>query len=105
MVYSLTAVSMEEKQLTSIQKRATTQFTRMCGYEMTFPKAAVHGPKCFGGLGFKHLYVESNVNKIEAVICHVNKQTKLGKIMLMNLNWIQLHSGIRTPILEHKKKG
>jgi hypothetical protein len=76
----------------------------MCGYEITFPKAAVHGPLCYGGLGFKHLYVESNVYKIQSVICHINKGTKLGKTMLINLIWIQLHSGIATPILEHKQR-
>jgi hypothetical protein len=40
----------------------------MCGYEMTLPKSIVHGPIGYGGLGFQHLYVESNINKISYVI-------------------------------------
>jgi hypothetical protein len=103
MTYSLTAVSMNESQLTNIQQRATTQFIRKCGYKMTFPKAIVHGPKAFGRLGFQHLYVESNIQKIKSVFCHINKNTNLGEIVRLNLNWVQLHMGIATPILKNMR--
>jgi hypothetical protein len=63
MTYSLAAVSMTEKQLYKIQQHATTQFSRMCGFEKGFPKAVVHGPVAFGGLGFLSLYAESNIKK------------------------------------------
>jgi hypothetical protein len=43
-VYSLTAVSLNEKQLTTIQQNATSRFTQLCGFEKPFPKAVVHGP-------------------------------------------------------------
>jgi hypothetical protein len=63
MTYSLTAVSITEQQLTKIQQKATTNFTRACGYEMTLPKAVTHGSIAYGGLGFHQLYVESNIEK------------------------------------------
>jgi hypothetical protein len=100
MVYSLTAVNLTEQQLTTIQRRATSYCTQAAGFEITFPKAVVHGPISFGGLGFKHLYVESCIGKIEALICHINKKTPLGKSMITNLNWTQLHAGIGKPILQ-----
>jgi hypothetical protein len=100
MIYSLTAVSLTMKQLDQIQQKATTQLTRASGYEISFPKAVIHGPTEFGGLGFQKLYVESNVNKIESILCHINKQTTLGATMKMNINWIQMHSGIQQPFLE-----
>jgi hypothetical protein len=102
MMYSLTAVNLSEKQLTNLQRKATSKFTQVCGYEITFPKAVVHGPTSFGGLGFPHLYVESSVGKIEALMCHINKKTSLGQTMGLNLNWIQLHCGIDVPFLECK---
>jgi hypothetical protein len=71
---------------------------------MTFPKAVFDGPLCFGGFGFKHLYVASNVNKIQSLICHRNNNTSLGETMKINLNWVQLLSGISTPVLQYKKK-
>jgi hypothetical protein len=103
MTYSLTAVSMNEKQLAIIQKKATTQFSRNCGFEMSFPKAVVHGPTCFGGLGFNNLYVESSIAKIESLICHINKETPLGASMRINLNWVQLHSGLKKPFFISNK--
>jgi hypothetical protein len=99
MIYCLSAVSLNEKQLNNIQTKATAQFTRGCGFELTYPKALVHGPICFGGLGFCHLYVESNVLKIETLICHINKGTSLGEMMKVNLNWVQIHTGINTPFM------
>jgi hypothetical protein len=100
MVYSLTAVNLNEQQLTIIQRRATSYCTQAAGFEITFPKAVVHGPISFGGLGFKHLFVESCIGKIEAIICHINKKSPLGTSMKTNLNWIQLHAGIGTPTLQ-----
>jgi hypothetical protein len=104
MVYSLTAVNLNEKQLTEIQRKATTYYTRATGFERTFPKAVVHGPVSFGGLGFQHLYVESNIGKLETLICHINKKTSLGTTMVTNLNWVQMHAGVKTPVLEYNKK-
>jgi hypothetical protein len=100
MVYSLAAVSLSSKQLDQIQQKATTQLTRASGYDKSFPKSGVHGPTAFGGLGFQTLYVESNVNKIESILCHTNKSTTLGATIQMNLNWIQLHTGLKKPFLE-----
>jgi hypothetical protein len=102
MVYSLTAVSLNKKQLSTIQKHATSRFTQLCGFEKTFPKAVVHGPVAYGGLGFPYLYAKSNIGKIETIICHINKGTTLGSSLCMNINWLQLHSGRSKPILECK---
>jgi hypothetical protein len=103
MVYSLTAVSLNEKQLTIIQKQTTSKFTQLCGFKITFPKAVVHGPVAYGGLGFPHLYLECNVSKIETIIFHINKGTTLGSSICMNINWLQMHSGINAPVLERKR--
>jgi hypothetical protein len=103
MVYSLTAVSLSEKQLTTIQRKATSKFTQLCGFEITFPKAVVHGPIDFGGLGFPHLYAESNICKIETMICHITKKTTPGETFCLNINWIQLLSGISSPVFESDK--
>jgi hypothetical protein len=81
MTYSLSAVS-DQKHLDKIQCKSTTQFTRACGFEVTFPKTIVHAPSlAFGGLGLKSLYVESNISKLESIICNINKNINLGKSM------------------------
>jgi hypothetical protein len=87
MTYCLTAVNMSEQELLIIQQKATTQCTRMIGFECTFLKPVVHAPISFGGLGFLNLYTESNIMKIEAIICHINKITPLAGKMKTILNW------------------
>jgi hypothetical protein len=64
----------------------------------------VLGPVIYGGLGFSHLYAESNISKVETIICHINKGSKLGSTICLNINWLQLHSGISVPILESNLK-
>jgi hypothetical protein len=98
--YIVYPVSLNKTQLTNIQRQATSKFTQLCGFEITFPKAVVHGPIAYGGLGFPHLYVESNIGKIETIICHINKGTTLGATMCMNINWLQMQAGISISVFE-----
>jgi hypothetical protein len=48
------------------------------------------------------LYVKSICTKIEILLCHINSDSTLGKLLCMNLNWTQLHSGLGTCILNTK---
>jgi hypothetical protein len=100
LLYSLTVVSITEKQTNEIQQKTQTKILKKCGYEMHFPIDIVYGPIQFGGLGFHHLYVASSCNKIQSLLSHVNGDTLLGKAMQLNLNWNQLIMGTTTPMLE-----
>jgi hypothetical protein len=99
----MSAVSLSKDQTDNIQQKAITNFIRMSGYDMRFPQKVVYGAIKFGGLGFSQLYVESNCNKVQSVICHINNGTMLGKMMIINLNWSQLLSGIGKPLLTNDK--
>jgi Reverse transcriptase (RNA-dependent DNA polymerase) len=102
MMYSTPATCLDEYQLNTIQQPATTQFLRIQGYDMHFPRAVVYGPQQFGGLGFQLLYVETSCRRIEIFICEWNSESKLGKSMRININWVQLHCGISIPLMEYK---
>jgi hypothetical protein len=99
MVYSLNAVNLIEKQSTTIQRKATLNYTQAAGFERTFPKLVVHGSISLGGLGFQQICVESNIGKLDLI----NKKSPLGKSMITNLNWIQMHAGMGTPVLKCSK--
>jgi ribonuclease HI len=103
LLYSLTAVSLTRKQIDKIQQQATTDYIRKCGYDMHFPRCIVYGATNFGGLGFRQLFVESGCNKIQSMVCHINNNTMLGKMVQINLNWVQLTSGLSKPIMESKE--
>jgi hypothetical protein len=99
MLYSLPATNLSEIDLNAIQSKATSRFLSASGYEKGFPRAVVHGPTAYGGLGMQHLYTEALTLKIEALISHIRANTSLGKSMMINLNWTQMMAGTSTPIL------
>lgn len=100
MLYSIPATNLSEAELNIIQRKATNRFLSACGFEKGFPRAVVHGPTAYGGLGMPHLYTEGLLLKIEALISHVRANTSLGKAMISNLNWTQLVAGTQQHILE-----
>jgi hypothetical protein len=71
---------------------------------MSYPRAVIYGPKKMGGVGILKLSVESNCNKIESIITHLNSDTQLGKEFLINLNWLQIHSGQSCTVINSFKK-
>lgn len=101
MTYSLVATSLSEAALHTVQSKALIEFLPAMGYEPTFPRAIVHGPRQYGGINLGHLYTEMCIAKIESVISHIQAGTGLGKIFLLNLNWLQLLSGQSQPLLQY----
>jgi hypothetical protein len=99
----MSAVSLSCKQTNMIQQNATTKFIQKCGFEKRIPRKLAYGSMKFGGFGFLQLHAESSCNKIQSLICHINNNTMLGKMFMMNLNWTQLLVGLSEPILESNK--
>jgi hypothetical protein len=100
LLYSLTAVNLTKNQTDCIQQHALTNFIRKCGFDKHFPRSVVYGSEKFGGLGFTQLYVASCSNKIQSLLAHINSNTMLGKMFLINMNWTQMLTGLSTPILK-----
>jgi hypothetical protein len=88
---------MAEKKLVAIK---LNHLNLLCGSEMSMTNAVARGSIAFGGIGFQNLLAESNIQKIESLVCHINRQSILGKIMVTNFKRVQLHSGSSTPFLE-----
>lgn len=99
MSYSLVTTNLSLKLIADIQSKAMMAFLPAMGYERTFPRAVVFGPRRNGGLNLCQLYTETSVAKVSAVISHIRANTGLGQTMLVNINWLQLHSGSFQPIL------
>jgi Reverse transcriptase (RNA-dependent DNA polymerase) len=99
MLYSLVATCLKDKQINDIQQNATTTFIRLMGFEKCFPRAVVYGPKIFGGLGLPKLSVETNCNKLETIMCHLNNMTDLGEVIQLCMNLFQIHSGSCIPMM------
>ena len=102
MAYCLAALNLPENKLDRIQCSAVDAFIPAMGYDHSFPRAIVYGPREFGGLNLCHLYTEQCIIKIGTFISHVRANTTLGRIMMLNLDWTQLYSGRGTPVLQSK---
>jgi hypothetical protein len=102
LVYSFSAVSLTMEQINKIQQKANCEYLVKSGYDMHFPRIVVYGSTKFGGLAFNQLYVESSINKIQSLMCHINSDTMLGKMIKINLMWIQLLTGLSKPIMKSR---
>jgi hypothetical protein len=104
MLYTLVATNVYEKEINEIQQKSTSTFIRLQGYDISYPRAVIYGPKKMGGVGLLKLSVEGNCNKVEIIISHMNAKTKLGQEILINLNWLQIHSGRSCMVINSFKK-
>ena len=97
--YSLPATSLTYKQLDKIQRKATTTFLNRMGFNQHFPRAVSYAPKWFGGLGMRHLYCEQGICKLQRLIAHLRIDSDLGKLLRLNINWLQHLSGFSKSVL------
>jgi hypothetical protein len=104
LLYSLAATNIMEDDINNIQQNAMTTFIRIQGYDMTFPRVVIYGPKTNGGIGILKVSVENNCNKLETMVSHTNGITKLGNQIVKNINWMQIISGRSKPVLNSKDK-
>ena len=98
--YCLPAVNLSEEILTQIQCKAVGAFLPAMGYDHSFPRQIVYGPRNFGGLNLGNLYTEQSIAKITTLMLHLRANTTLGRIMRINLSWTQLYSGLFTSIFQ-----
>jgi hypothetical protein len=98
MKYGLPACSLPLNTIESIQNSTLDKFLPFMGYDHGSPRAMIHGPLEMGGAEIPHLYTEMMGMKLETIICHIRADTVLGKSFRININNIQLCSGIEKPI-------
>jgi hypothetical protein len=97
--YGLPSVSLTWSQIDQIHKYAVDKFLSVMGYDHSTHRTLVYGPAELGGLGVRHLYTETLGMKIDTVMSHIRAQSDLGKTLIININYIQLLSGLAAPIL------
>jgi ribonuclease HI len=98
MRYGLPACSISCANIEIIQKSTLDKFLPFMGYEHGSPRALIHGPLEMGGCEIPHLYTEMLGLKIESIISHIRADSILGKSFRININYLQLLSGLEQPI-------
>jgi hypothetical protein len=100
--YGLPSVSLTFTNIDQIHKYAVDKFLSVMGYDHNTHRALVYRPAEYGGLGIRHLYTETLGMKLDTFISHIRAKSDLGTTFIINLNYIQLLSGLSTPILLSK---
>jgi hypothetical protein len=100
MKYSLPATSLTLENMEQIQNYAINKFLPAIGYDRSTPRDSIFGPDEVGGFNIRHLFAEMMGMKLDSIISHIKSDLNLGKAMVINMNYIQLISGLETPILE-----
>jgi hypothetical protein len=71
------------------------------GFCRTTPLEVVYGPKELGGMGMLDIFIEQGAAKAAYVIQQVRRRSPLGQVLLGQLKWAQLVTGVERAILEH----
>jgi hypothetical protein len=72
------------------------------GFEHGSPRALIHGPSKMGGCEIPHLFTEMMGMKIESIISHIRANSVFGKYFRININYLQLCSGLETPLFSSR---
>jgi hypothetical protein len=78
-------LNLTEAALDKIQFKAFESFLPAIGFNPGYPRDVILGPIAFGGEGIPHLYTESNLTKIESMIMHIQANSELGVLCMLNL--------------------
>ena len=91
--YGLGSTNLSFKNLNAIQKPIVHHILPALGYNRHFPRAVVYGSPHFGGLNFKHLYVEQGAQHVLQFLKFYRYNNSIGQILRISLRWIRLIAG------------
>jgi hypothetical protein len=92
--YPLAALTLTEKECTSIMAPildVALPHSQVC---RTFPRAVVYGPKAMMGLGKTDLYLQQGASQIAMLQQYLHTDTITGELLRANIEAIKIHVGI-----------
>ena len=101
--YSAPVIGLTKQQLFKIQKCIISPSLAAAGFSSKMPRAIVFGPQKFGGMQWDSPYGILLVEQIKLVIGSLRIEDTVGKLVKMQLQWIQVAIGISTPLFEVTK--
>ena len=91
--YGLGTTNITYNEFNNIQKPVVNHILKLLGYNQHFPRAVVYGSPRFGGLQFKHLYVEQGVKHVAHFVKYYHSNNSIGQLLRISLQWIRLVAG------------
>ncbi len=98
--YVSSSVGFNATKLEAITKLVMGPSLAVAGYSSKMPRAVVFGPMKFGGLGWETPVSILLQSQLSMVIGSIRLNDMVGQMLMLQLEWLQLHSGMKTPVLE-----
>jgi hypothetical protein len=77
--YPLATTSLQFNQVKTLHKQLIPRLLSRMGYQSSFPRKIVFGPKFFGGIEAKDIECEQGTAKIQALLKHIRKDSTVGQ--------------------------
>jgi hypothetical protein len=97
--YPLGATCFTKKQCDKIQAKYLPTFLSKMGINRTTSTAIRHGPPHLGGMDAFALDTEQGIQQTKMIIAHLSKDDKVGRMLEISLDHLQLQSGVSWPVL------
>jgi hypothetical protein len=101
MRYVLPCLAIDEEELEPIQTKVLKSMLQKLGYSSKLPTAIRHGPPELGGLALFDLRTELGISSLKNMRDAIYSHAEAGKLMILNVKYLQIESGISVLILEH----
>ena len=101
MKYVLPALAVDEEELGKVQTKVLASMLQKLGYSSKTPTAVRHGPIELGGLNLMDLRTELGISNLKYFRDAVYTESEAGKLIILNVKYSQIESGIAEPLFEH----
>ena len=98
--YPLPALTLTEKECTSIMAPILDVALPNAQVCRTYPRAVVYGPKSLMGLGKTDLYVKQGTMQIGMLHQYLHTETMTGELLRANIEAIKIHIGMGTNLFQ-----
>lgn len=92
--YGVSTTNLSQKELDLVQKPIVNYILPRMGYNRHFPRAVVYGSPNFGGLNFKHLFIEQGLQHVLQFIRQYRSNNSIGQLLQISLRWFRLVAGV-----------
>jgi hypothetical protein len=101
MQYILPRLAITKDDLQPVQSQVTISIQQKLRYSSKIPTGIRYGPEELGGLGLFDLHTELGISTLKYMCDAIYSHTEAGKLMILNVKYLQIESGISEALLEH----
>jgi hypothetical protein len=92
--YPLAATFLPRIACKKIQSLATCATLTKCGFSRKYPPAILFGSPRYGGLGWRHLWIEQGIQHTLIIIKHLRTPGQFQTLLQICLRWYMLLAGV-----------